>query len=384
MRGADSDVAGRKSGNLNGRPFHSNLDPPHNESVMEIGKLRQNLIRWYRRHRRPLPWRDNPTPYRVWISEIMLQQTQSKTAIPYYIRFLARFPDLRSLAEASEHDVLELWSGLGYYSRARNLHRAAQWIIEKSGEFPRDLPTILSLPGIGRYTAGAICSFAFNQAQPVVDGNIRRVITRLEGVQNSVPEEFFWSRMSAWIPPRQPSEFNQAVMELGAMVCAPSHPLCFKCPVEKICKARRLGIEEKIPAARTRRAVQQTQTVILILQTNRRILLTSLEKPAFVPGEWGLPCSQISHGESSKEAAAALCRRVLGRKFALSPCARISHSITHRRITAHPFCWSGNLHMAGLKKTDGFRWATFAECGRLLTSSLFHKTLSGFRATGVK
>jgi len=265
---------------------------------MEVRKLRQNLLRWYRRYRRPLPWRDTPTPYRVWISEIMLQQTQAKTAIPYYSRFLERFPDVESLAGALEHDVMELWSGLGYYSRARNLHRAAKLIIEKYGEFPRDFPEILALPGIGRYTAGAICSLAFNQAQPVVDGNVRRVITRLEGIRSGAREAFFWDRMSAWIPEKQPSDFNQAVMELGAMVCVPSHPLCSRCPVEGLCEARRLGIQEAIPAVRTRRAAQQTPVVLLILEAKNRILLTSLQKLAIVPGQWGLPCSRFLHGES--------------------------------------------------------------------------------------
>jgi A/G-specific adenine glycosylase len=351
---------------------------------MDIRKFRLKLLRWYRRCRRPLPWRDNPTPYRVWISEIMLQQTQAKTAIPYYGRFLERFPDVASLAGASEHDVLALWSGLGYYSRARNLHRAAKVILEKYGEFPRELADILALPGIGRYTAGAICSLAFNQARPVVDGNIRRVITRLEGLRDGAPEAFFWDLMSEWISKKQPSGFNQAMMELGAMVCVPLHPLCSRCPVEGLCEARRLGLQEKIPAVRTRRAAQQTHLVILILEMEHRILLTSLQKPAIVPGQWGLPCSLILRGESSKEAAEALCRSVIGRALPLLPCARISHSIMHYRITAHGFFWRGNLMRAGLQKKDGVRWATLSECGRLLTSSLFHKALLKCRTTGAK
>jgi A/G-specific adenine glycosylase len=311
----------------------------------------------------------------------MLQQTQAKTVIPYYCRFLERFPDVESLAAASERDVLELWSGLGYYGRARNLHRAAKRIAEEHREFPRDLTAILALPGIGRYTAGAICSLAFNQIQPVVDGNVRRVITRLEGIRDETPEELFWSRMSAWIHPKKPSDFNQAVMELGAMVCIPAHPLCSRCPVEELCRARKLGIQEKIPALRTRRAAQQTPVTILILEIKRRILLTSRLKLAIVPGEWGLPCSRIPRGASSKEAAEAQCRRLLGRNLPLMPCARISHSITHHRITAYAFFWSGNLQTARLRETDGFRWATLPECGRLLTSSLFQKALLECRKT---
>jgi A/G-specific adenine glycosylase len=314
----------------------------------------------------------------------MLQQTQAKTVIPYYNRFLERFPNLESLAGASEPDVLELWSGLGYYSRARNLHRAARLIVEKHGEFPRDLAAILALPGIGKYTAGAICSLAFNQAQPVVDGNVRRVITRLEGIRKIAPEKTFWEFMSVWIPPKQPSAFNQAMMELGALVCTPSHPLCSQCPVRELCKARKLGIQDRIPAARAKRAAQRSQIAILVLEKQRRILLTSLQKRSIVPGDWGLPCSQVLHGESAQVAAAALCRRISGRELSLWPCATISHSITNHRITAYGFFCKGDFQTLQTRRGTGFRWATFTECGRLLTSSLFHKVLAICRTMNSK
>ena len=346
---------------------------------MKVREFRQSLLSWYRTCHRPLPWRENPTPYRVWISEIMLQQTQAKTVIPYYNRFLERFPSIESLASASEREVLELWSGLGYYSRARNIHRSAGLMLERHGEFPGDFAAILALPGIGRYTAGAVCSLAFHQAKPVVDGNVRRVITRLEGIRKSAPEKLFWDRMSAWIPQRRPSDFNQAMMELGALVCIPSHPLCSECPVKRFCEARRLRIQNLIPAARARRAVLQTEAVILILENQRRLLLTSLRKVSLIPGTWGLPCSRVLRGESSKDAADALSLKILGRTVPLLPCAKIGHSITNHRITAYGFFCRGDLHIMRLQ-TKGFRWATFAECGKLLTSSLFHKALVKYRA----
>jgi A/G-specific adenine glycosylase len=355
------------------------MDLRRNWNAMKVREFRQHLLRWYRACRRPLPWREDPTPYRVWISEIMLQQTQAKTVIPYYNRFLERFPSIESLAGASEHEVLELWSGLGYYSRARNIHRAARIILEKHGEFPRDLAAILALPGIGRYTAGAVCSLAFHQAQPVVDGNVRRVIARLEGIRKSAPEKLFWDRMSAWIPEKQPSDFNQAMMELGALVCIPSHPLCSECPVERLCEARRLRIQNIIPAARAKRAVQKIEAVILMLENKRRLLLTSRHKFSVIPGEWGLPCRQILRGESSKDAADALSLKILGRAVPLMLCAKIGHSITNHRITAYGFFCRGDIRVPGLRKAKGFRWATLAECGRLLTSSLFHKTLVKYR-----
>jgi A/G-specific adenine glycosylase len=314
----------------------------------------------------------------------MLQQTQARTVIPYFKRFLERFPDLESLARAPEQDVLELWAGLGYYSRARNLHRASMLMMGKYGKFPRDFAEILSLPGVGRYTAGAICSLAFNQVQPVVDGNVRRVIARLEGLRKGAAESYFWDRMSLWISQKYPADFNQAMMELGAMVCIPSHPLCSQCPVAKFCKAKELGIQDEIPAARTRRASQHTQVVILILEKKRRLLLTSLQKLTIVPGEWGLPCSQVLRGESAKEAAEMLCRRIFGGALPLLPCAAFNHSITHHRIKAYGFLLSGSLRTPRLKSTKGFRWVDFSECGRLLTSSLFHKALmqSGTTGTG--
>ena len=310
----------------------------------------------------------------------MLQQTQAKTVIPYYNRFLERFSSIESLARASEHEVLELWSGLGYYSRARNIHRAAKLILERHGEFPRDHAALLALPGIGRYTAGAVCSLAFHQAQPVVDGNIRRVITRLEGIRKNTPEKIFWECMSAWIPEKQPSDFNQAMMELGALVCIPSHPLCSKCPVERFCKARRLHIQDIIPAARAGRTVQRTKAVILILENKRRLLLTSLHKFSVIPGKWGLPCSQVLRGESSKDAADALILKILGRAVPLMFCAKIGHSITNHRITAYEFFCMGDIPVLRLRRMKSFRWATLAECGRLLTSSLFHKALVKYRA----
>lgn len=331
-----------------------------------------------------MPWRDNSNPYRIWVSEIMLQQTQVKTVIPYYSRFLERFPDLKSLAGASENDVLELWSGLGYYRRARNLHRAAKLIVETHGQFPRDLAAISALPGVGRYTAGAICSLAFNQAQPIVDGNIRRVISRLLGLKKGGSERYFWDCMRAWISGKRPSDFNQAFMELGATVCMPAHPVCPRCPVEGLCEARRLGIQDTIPAARSSRATKKIHAVILVLKAGRKILLTSYQKLAVIPGDWGLPCCRVPRGKSPRQAAEVLCYRILGRTLPLLPCVKISHSITHHRITAYGFLGNGKAEDIRLRDTDGFRWATVPECGRSLTSSLFHKTLLKCGATGDK
>jgi A/G-specific adenine glycosylase len=271
----------------------------------KISRFRAKLLGWYRRHRRDLPWRHDASPYRIWISEIMLQQTQASTVRLYYERFLKRFPDIASLAKARESDVLHAWSGLGYYRRARHLHRAAKQIVDNGGTFPGDFSAVVNLPGIGRYTAGAICSIAFHQPYPVVDGNVRRVLARLTQVRSRVPESYYWDWMSAWLSERAPGNFNQGMMELGALVCTPLQPRCFQCPVRTFCRARASGTAEQIPAARTRKAVQRLGIALLLLEWDRRVLLTAADKRAFIPGAWGLPWIQIQDHHLKEESAQA-------------------------------------------------------------------------------
>jgi A/G-specific adenine glycosylase len=314
----------------------------------------------------------------------MLQQTQVKTVIPYYNHFLERFPDTGSLAAASEPEVLELWSGLGYYSRARNLHKAAKQIVEKHKEFPDDFESILALPGIGRYTAGAISSIAFNRAEPVVDGNIRRVITRLYGIRKRAPENFFWNQMSALLPKNRSSSFNQAMMELGALICVPFQPHCPLCPVKGLCEALRLNIQDKIPEASAKQATKRIQIVVLMLERQRKVLMTSRNELRLIPGEWGLPCLQISDGESPEDAASMLCRRIAGRAIPLKPHGRIHHSISNHRITA--FAFSGNMSFPAprLRATNSYSWIPVSQCSTMITSSLFRKILQKFSEPNIK
>jgi A/G-specific adenine glycosylase len=309
----------------------------------------------------------------------MLQQTQVKTAIPYYHRFLQRFPDIPSLAEAQEQEVLELWSGLGYYRRARNLHRAARLILERHGEFPQEYKDILALPGIGRYTAGAICSIAFNQAQPIVDGNIQRVISRLHAIRNAPVVSYFWTQMSALVPQTRASSFNQAMMELGATLCLPNQPLCLQCPVRSLCDAFSLGLQSEIPAIKTKQPSKHIALAVLVLEWEGKILLTSRHKPQFIPGKWGLPCLQISSGQSSEGAAKLLCREIVGRTLSLDHSAKISHSITNYRITALGFLGCLSIPIKQMNKTGDFCWLDRQQDRRLLTSSLFRKILQNVR-----
>jgi A/G-specific adenine glycosylase len=246
--------------------------------------IRRNLLQWYQLHCRDLPWRRTAYPYAIWVSEIMLQQTRVTAVIPYYERFLKRFPRVEDLARASETEVLSLWSGLGYYSRARNLHKAARQIAHQSteaGGFPRDYASIRALAGVGDYTAAAVASIAFGLPYAAVDGNVRRVIMRLAGDARIDVGATATQLMSR----RDPGRWNQAMMELGATVCLPRAPLCAVCPISGECQARRLGIQEELPVRKKRIMVRREHT-LLVIRRNGRILLTPSPR---VSGFWELP-----------------------------------------------------------------------------------------------
>jgi A/G-specific adenine glycosylase len=217
-----------------------------------MNRLASKLLAWYHTNKRTPPWRDHPDPYAVWVSEIMLQQTRVETVIPYFEKWMRLFPDVRSLANASEQDVLNAWEGLGYYSRARNLHKAAKIVAEQyNGELPRDLDELRKLPGIGRYTLGAIASMAFGLDVSALDGNIKRVYARLfdvtEPVDTPAGENFLWQLADKNLPKGHAGDYNQALMDLGSMICVPKNPRCLICPVMKLCKARQKGTQNERP-----------------------------------------------------------------------------------------------------------------------------------------
>jgi A/G-specific adenine glycosylase len=337
-------------------------------------EFRERLMGWYLRTNRALPWRKEPTPYRVWISEVMLQQTQAATVSPYYARFLERFPNLETLAKASEQEVLALWSGLGYYTRARNLHKAARRIFQfNGGVFPTDFETVFALPGVGRYTAGAICSLAFNQPQPIVDGNIRRVITRFNGIRIYAPESYFWKQMKAWIPKERASIFNQAMMELGARVCLPFRPRCIECPISSYCRALKMNLQNSLPRPRSRKPAQNVEMIILILHKRNKLLLVN-KMPDFIPGQWGFPSQVIPRRGSAEENACRLSLRICCKSVPLSNYAKLTHAIGNRRIAAHVFAGeaSSRIRLA----TEELCWIEQSRAGKMLTSSLFLKALS--------
>jgi A/G-specific adenine glycosylase len=246
---------------------------------LDAAALRKQLARWYRRNARDLPWRRTRDPYAIWVSEIMLQQTRVAAAIPHYQRFLARFPNAAALARASEAEVLTAWSGLGYYSRARNLRKAAQAIAD---EFPGDYESIRQLPGVGDYTAAAVASIAFGLPHAVVDGNVRRVIARLSNDGKVDVQEAAGRLMDR----KNPARSNQALMELGALVCLPRDPLCGACPIARHCEAQRHGTQAELPMKRPRGEVQRIRVVLLAIRRRGKILLTP---SARVRGFWDLP-----------------------------------------------------------------------------------------------
>jgi len=280
----------------------------------------QLLLGWYESGHRDLPWRRTTDPYRIWVSEIMLQQTRAQAVIPYYERFLQRFPNLEALAESAEPDVLAVWSGLGYYSRARNLRQAAQRMVAGGG-FPRDYGELRELPGIGEYTAAAIGSIAFGLPHAVLDGNVLRVVARVENdaadTSAARTRQRFRAIAQAWLDRQRPGPFNQALMELGATVCLPRNPLCLLCPVAALCRARQEGTAEQLPVKLRQTEPVRMAGVLLVVRSRGRVLLRQREADAGrMAGFWDLPSPE--HLPDAR----------LGRRL-----GEIRHTITHHHYT---------------------------------------------------
>ncbi|MDX2165095.1 MAG: A/G-specific adenine glycosylase [Gammaproteobacteria bacterium] len=249
----------------------------------------QKVLTWFKKHgRKDLPWQQDISPYRVWVSEIMLQQTQVSTVIPYYERFMKRFPDVKSLAKASEDQVLHLWTGLGYYARARNLHRAAKIIVtEFNNTFPDTLETLQLLPGIGRSTAGAILSISFQKPAAVLDGNVKRVLSRYLAVNNL---DMLWNHAEAFVPQKNPHHYAQAMMDLGAMICTRTKPKCELCPLEKSCEASLTDRISEFPTKKSSKILPVKQTILLVLKNKTgEVLLEKRPSRGIWGGLWSLP-----------------------------------------------------------------------------------------------
>jgi A/G-specific adenine glycosylase len=262
---------------------------------MSPQQFQQHLLGWFDGHgRKDLPWQQDINPYRVWLSEIMLQQTQVASVIPYFNRFVGRFPDVQSLAAAELDEVLQYWSGLGYYARARNLHKTAQLVVDSGGLFPQTVEGLSALPGIGRSTAGAILSIACGQSQPILDGNVRRVFARFLAISGWTAEKSvadrLWAISSAYTPAHRAADYTQAIMDLGATLCVRSKPDCRQCPVAAGCKALTLGLVNVLPEARPRKQLPEKYSYFLLLQDDLgRILLEKRPPVGIWGGLWSLP-----------------------------------------------------------------------------------------------
>jgi A/G-specific adenine glycosylase len=305
--------------------------PPYNERVSQFSA---KLIAWQRRHgRRDLPWQGTRDPYRLWVAEVMLQQTQVGTVIPYYRRFMARFPDVAALARASEDEVLRLWSGLGYYARARNLHAAARLVArERAGRFPRTAQALAALPGIGRSTAAAIAAFAFGRRAAILDGNVRRVLARCFGVEGEGRQ---WDLAEHLLPPRGIGIYSQALMDLGATVCTRANPACERCPVAAQCVARREGRIGALPMPRPRRAVPLRRASWLVLLHAGSVLLERRPGAGLWGGLWTFP--ELPAGAAGAHGARTYCRHALGCEIgSIAALAPFEHGFSHFRLKVRP------------------------------------------------
>ncbi|MGQ9815529.1 MAG: A/G-specific adenine glycosylase [Candidatus Roseilinea sp.] len=355
---------------------------PSSERPSVKARLQSALLTWFATHRRDLPWRAEPRdPYHVWLSEIMLQQTQVATVIPYFQRWLERFPTLKDLAEAPVDDALKLWEGLGYYARARNLHRAAQVVMrDYGGRIPDTLEELLKLPGVGRYTAGAIASIAFGRDAPVLDGNVKRVLSRLYGLTDARSPKAIaklWQLCESLLPAGRAGPFNEALMELGATVCAPRAPECPRCPIRSACRAFAAGRPEAYPARTTRPPLPHRFAVAAVIEDgNGRVLMAQRQRHGLLGGLWEFPGGDLEpgHDEDDNSRARRLAQLIHERTGVSIRVAAedfigaVRHTFTHFRLTR----WVARVRLAEAgaapQHSAGYiaaRWVTRKEMSQL-------------------
>ena len=363
----------------------------------ELAAFRKQLLSWFDQFQRDLPWRRTPNPYRVWLSEIMLQQTRVAAVIPYYERFLKRFPNLNALASAPEEEVLRLWSGLGYYTRARNLHQAAQEVVtEHAGRFPSRREDVLALPGIGSYTAAAILSIAFEQKHAVLDGNVARVLARLGAVRGDLRESVRLQELQkcadAYLEPKSPGDWNQAIMELGATLCLPKSPQCLLCPVAQFCSGHKLGIAELLPEKRKKRATVEIRVAAAVFadEHGRTLLLPPPKErkggaradhvPTLTSNLWHFPTISVNGDAVAKLRGHLRKLQIQSRNggFRFVAAERVRHTVTYREITVEPF----RISVKELPRIEGAEKVPLAEITVLPVSNLTRKVARAALAKG--
>jgi A/G-specific adenine glycosylase len=343
--------------------------------------LRRRLLAWYAKNARELPWRQSRDPYRVWISEIMLQQTQVATVRDYFTRFIRAFPNVRRLAAADEQQVLRQWEGLGYYRRARQLHAAAQRIVrEHGGRFPRSPEELRKLPGIGRYTAGAIASIAFDQRAPILEANTIRLLSRLIGYREdplaAAGQQLLWQVAEDILPQKNVGQFNQALMEVGSLICTPSEPKCHECPLSSLCASFAAGLQHEIPSAKRRPPSIERREAAVIVRKNGRVLMRRCGPQERWAGLWDFPRFELrSEGPlfAGKEIVQKLQAQTGVTCSTPTLLSTMKHGVTRYRITLD--CYAAK-HVAGrarLSNGSALRWTTLAELPALPLSTTGRK-----------
>jgi len=327
-----------------------------------VKRVRGALLKWYRANRRDLPWRRTRDPYAIWVSETMLQQTRVDTVVPYYERFLERFPDVQSLASADMDDVLGAWAGLGYYSRARNLKAAAREIADThGGRIPDDADGLRALPGIGRYTAGAVASIAFDRPEPVVDGNVARVLSRLLGIREDIKrpqvEKRLWEAAATLARGPRPGNLNQALMELGALVCTPAEPRCLACPLALHCDAHRRGDAASLPKKQRKPAARRIEAAAGWVLRRGKVLAVRRPPTGLLGGLWELPGGDLERREDPADGLVRNLRQRVGLAVAHTEYAgAVEHLFTHRRLRLHLFRCDPPKGRTRLDGFDAHRW----------------------------
>lgn len=319
-----------------------NFDSVVKKIATQAKFLRRSLLNWYAESGRDLPWRRTCDPYAIWVSEIMLQQTQVKTVLPYYERWLAQFPTIASLAAADQQQVLKVWQGLGYYARARNLHQAAQVIVQQyRGQFPTNGKAVMALPGVGRTTAGGILSAAYNQPLSILDGNVKRVLSRLLALQ--IPPnkaiKSLWSVSSELLDPDNPRDFNQALMDLGATLCTPKKPACLLCPWQIHCSAYCLNMQNDLPLSEIRAPLPHKQIGVAVIWNEQgQVLIDRRRADGLLGGLWEFPGGKIEPGETIEECIKREIQEEIGVNIVVGDrLMTIDHAYTHFRVTLNVY-----------------------------------------------
>jgi A/G-specific adenine glycosylase len=332
------------------------------DAAPAVAWIRDGLGRWYDAHRRDLPWRRTTDPYAIWVSEVMLQQTQVATVAPYYDRWLERFPTIADLAAADLQTVLKCWEGLGYYARARNFHRAAQIVTQQhDGRVPDDPAGFRALPGVGDYITAAVLSIAFGRPLAVVDGNVKRVLARFLRIESPVnapnAHKTFAPVAAGWLDRERPGRFNQAVMELGALLCAPRQPRCEACPIADGCRSLAEGCQADYPRRLARRAVPEHRLLAAVVEKEGRLLIVQRPMDGLLGGLWEFPAAPLVEGKGGEAACRAAIFEMLGiRVRVVGVAGRIRHAYTHFKIDAEVYCCTWQAGRVRRRGPAAHRW----------------------------